>query len=410
MSKQRRKHHGMAMGVNKFVRMVFGQKRHFVQRSMWEQIRVMIQDYPDLLFPSRFEKILPFHGLCNDFLMEDGRQTDRLRLIKTLMGISSSCLLVQDSDGVPVTYLLRIVQHNDNIDPRFFKLVINMIQAEPTSVMMHKVQGKLPLTTALHEACGNHQLLPIVDMILSLDCKSAYELDSAGDLPLHRACICQQLEIAKRLILFMGADKVRACRGLYGDTPLHSALYYPGEVDRELIQLLVDGYPSFLTAKNQYNEIPLHLACLSRAPYDVMEIVVRADRQLLGEQDLWGNLPLHRIFPDYPLSDLVPFMRLHMPFLPKLIQIRNIHGELPGQEKGLLKRFEDITSLLEKEHKLIEIIDSIKAILDAICVFQGNETVPIIMDWLLVQKDNWVKELSTVVSELDKLVATDSTL
>jgi hypothetical protein len=301
-----------------------------------------------------------------------------------------------------------------NKAPKFFGLVKKMIHAEPISIMMRggltTLSGILNYsssTTALHEACKHDDLLSIVDMILSIDPQSIYELNSGGELPLHIACSYQQLNITKRLIGVYDAKGVPISftMTLNGISPLHSALWND-DVDPELVRLLVKKYPLFVATKNEHHETPLHYACYRNAPIHVMEMLVRADRNVLGIEDKFGNIPFHTIFALYALDDLMPILRHLTPLLPELIKTRDKHGNLPGHEKVLEKFLADVTPLLETEYSLHEYLEWINETSWALCLCKGDRTVAIVLNWTTNRKDDCLKQLSSVASKLHDLIAT----
>lgn len=398
-----------------FIRVVFGHKSVSVLKNKMEQVRALVQEFPDLLEPRR-DGSLPLHGVCDDFCKEDGRRPDRLKKIQRLMEIDSSCLLVQDCGRVPLVCLLASYSNYEvqeaNSDPESLDLIKKMIQAEPLAVMMRGGHATLSnsrffsSTTALHQACGSDDLLPIVDIILSMDPESLYESESGGGLPLHMACCCQQFKIVKRLICVHEANGIPCTMTMTrsGNTPLHCALWDPA-VDPELVHLLVNAYPSFVSTKNIQNETPLHVACDRRASIQVIEILVRADRNMLSIEDKNGNIPIHSMFAFYPLNDLMSIMRHLTPLLSELIKIRKRNGKLPGHEKCRVKFLADVTPLLETEHALHAYLNWINELSGARYLWGENPVAAVVLDWITTQEADCNEQLDSLTLEINDLVS-----
>jgi hypothetical protein len=250
-------------------------------------------------------------------------------------------------------------------------------------------------------------MLPIVDMILSIDPESIHELDSRGELPLHIACSYQQVKITKRLLCVHESNKIphSVPMTLDGNTPLHSALWH-FKVDPQLIRLLVNKYPSSLSMKTRHKETPLHFACFRGASIEVIEMLVRADHNVLGIQDSHGNIPFHSIFAFYPLHDLIPIMRHIAPLFPELTKIRDKHGNLPGHRKGIEKFLTDVTPIVEIEYALHKYLEWVNETSRALCSCRDNQAASIVLDWATTQKADCLQQLSSMSSKLHDLITT----
>jgi ankyrin repeat protein len=282
-------------------------------------------------------------------------------------------------------------------------LLNSVVRAQPSAVSMktkYEYRG-YGGETALHIVCrdvSGPTTLTLVRLLCEADPRAVMVHNYRGELPLHLAAFSQTTDVVQFLIQAY-PDGITH-RDNFGDLPLHIACYNnaPG-----VIQLLVESCPHALTYQNSYDETPLHNACDAPRSFDVIELLAQNGREVLSWQDKYRCLPLHNICDNYPLQELLPYLRLHMPLLPQLIKIKNQWGKTPGQKSNFV---EQVTGLLVEEASIKETMNSMESNLEAKEALQLSEVIPVAsIEWLKENKEKSLKRLASIEAELNDLVA-----
>jgi ankyrin repeat protein len=387
-----------------FVRRVYVNDESILQNS-WEKIRAFLNEYPELLefsSSSFYEREFPLFRLIGDLHYADLRPV-RIQQIQQLMEIDASCLLMQDhGQDLPLHCILNRLSSEFLEDLAWMGLLSNIVSAQPSALDIQDIAGD----TALHVACRvvGTNALTVVRLLLEAQPKTALARNYLGELPLHLASTFQPTEVVQFLIHESPNSMSVQDRG--GNLPLHTAC--SGYKTMDNIELLVDSYPIALTCKNEQKEAPLHIACQGQASVEVIEYLAQKNFEILSWQDQDGCLPLHYICENYPPRDLLTLMRLHMPLLPQLMQVKNQRGSIPGQQRDpWFPKFSKLAiKRLEEEHQILETLDRMSTVAEAL---QPNEAFPvahIILKWTQNQIKTCIEKLTEIESELDNLVET----
>jgi ankyrin repeat protein len=389
-----------------FVRGVYVNDESVLERSS-AKIRAFLRKYPDLLefqasSVSHRDAELPLFRLCGS-LHDADRRAVRIRQIRKLIDIDDSCLLKQNRDQlVPLHHILYCLSNELLDDSALRELLRIMVVFQPSSLDNQNVAGD----TALHIACLAEETdnLRVVRLLLDAKPKAAMVRNNCGELPLHLASMFQPTEVVQFLI--RESPTTVFVHDQRGNLPLHSACAQYKSI--EVIQLIVESCPIALMCKNEKNKTPLHIACQDHASVGVIEYLVQKNRDILGWRDQDGCLPLHYICETFRVNELVALMRLHMPLLPQLIQVKNKQGKTPGQDKD--RWFQNFTKEaighLQEEHTIRETLDWMNTIADALQLSEAFPSAQIVLEWTKNHKEKCLEELARIESELNHLVDT----
>jgi ankyrin repeat protein len=398
-----------------FVRRVFVDEESVLAKSS-DKIRAFLLEYPDILLehssdskPDCFD--FPLHLLCEDLVIPDGRPV-RIRQIRQLMEMDSSCLLKPSHrHNLPLhcTLVSLFIQFERTcVDTAWMELLKSMIQAQPAALTVQNYDSD----TALHLACRGRLIgtLPIVRLLFEANSEAAMVRDDDGQLPLHFACMNMlPEEVVKFLIQECPASIL--VPDAVGNLPLHSACSSRTGLIFDNIQLLVESYPIALTHKNNRKQTPLHIACGRTNSVDVIEFLVRKNRDVLCWQDQNGCLPLHYICGIYFVKDMFALMRLHMPLLPQLIQVKNKQGKTPGQDDGRWFRnfSKQAIGRLQEEHAVRETLKWMNAAARTLQSCEDNISgARFVIEWINKHNADCHEELALIENKLTELVDTYS--
>jgi ankyrin repeat protein len=368
-----------------------------------ERVRAIVSEFPDLLESHERDRF-PVHRLCR-YLHEAEDRAVLIRPIRLLMELDSSCLLVRDGYGCVALFCMIDGFSNHFLnDPLCFDLFRDMIIAQPSTLMIQNNAGDTPL----HQSCCGvgKDTLATVQILLATDRRAASVRNNDGRLPLHLASFYQQAEIVRLLIDAFPSDITT--QDHEGSIPLHYACWC-NEPNMDIIQLLIQTDPASVAYKNYVGETPLHFAAQERASLHVIESLIQTDRSILVKQDYDGTFPFHYICDVYPLHDLITLMRLHLPYLPDLIHVKDRRGHVPGQQRGpwFPKFSQRASCLLETESALHNDLDWMKDVSDALVTSLTPENTPIVgrilLDWIQNRRNQHIQELDMVDSELEAL-------
>jgi ankyrin repeat protein len=232
--------------------------------------------------------------------------------------------------------------------------------------------------------------------------KAAMVSNDHGELPLHLASMFQPMEVVQCLIRESPTSVF--VHDQCGNLPLHSACAQCKSI--EVIQLLVEACPIALMCKNENKKTPLHITCQDHASVCVIEYLVQKNWDILGWQDQDGNLPLHYIFETFHVNEMVPLMRLHMPLLAQLIQVKNKRGKTPGQDNKdqWFQNFtKQTTKRLAEEQRIRETLDWMNTIIEAMNRSKAFPSSQIVLKWTKNQKEKCLKTLAWMELELNHL-------
>lgn len=365
-----------------------------------EEIRAFAREYPEIILEYGNE-LYPLHLLCKDLHKTDDPQA-RIRLIQQLTNVETSCLLQQDLDKkVPLYHILKGVSDELlNNNPEYMDLLNTMVRAQPSAVSMKTKYGEMALHLVCREITGQNTLT-LVRLLCEADPKAATECDDFGMLPLHFAAFYQPTDVVQFLIQAYPDGTTHPDSD--DNLPLHLACdnYAPG-----IIQLFVESCPDALMHRNNHGQTPLHIACESRRSFNVIELLAQNGREVLSWQDEYRCLPLHHICDNYPLQEVLAYLRLHMPLLPQLIKVKNRWGGTPGHKSNFVKR---VTGLLEEEESIKETMNSMELNLDAKEALQLSKVIPVAsMEWIKDNNEKSLERLASIEAELNDLVASNS--
>jgi ankyrin repeat protein len=152
--------------------------------------------------------------------------------------------------------------------------------------------------TLLHHACENGSPPNVIQMLLD-KCPDAAELkNTAGDLPLHKACECTIPYPDIVSMLLAVNPKASETKNEEGDLPLHKACE---KGSLEVIEMLLKAYVGGVGVQNNKGELPLHVECShidkhlqKKISFHVMKMLVQAFPDSLKTTDIHGHIPLDR--------------------------------------------------------------------------------------------------------------------
>lgn len=122
-----------------------------------------------------------------------------------------------------------------------------------------------------------------------------------GRRPLHMACADDAPAVVVQALLKAYAE-ASVMVGTSGMTPLHltcSSAHASVHVVRVLMEL---GYAQQCNIRDLDGDTPLHAACRSGAPLEVLEVLLRANPAAVHERDYEGLTPLLRLWVRYVVT------------------------------------------------------------------------------------------------------------
>ena len=155
--------------------------------------------------------------------------------------------------------------------------------------------------------------------------ESAWAHNRAGDRPLHAACQQADIHIDVISILLFAFPEGASIKNNAGKFALHFAAANIG--DLSIFKLLYEAFERAISEKETKNfSMPLHYACAFKAPLQIVQFLVKKNREAIREKDRQGNLPLLlSLLYDSP-EDVRLFL---LEEFPEAVEVRDRKGRLP---------------------------------------------------------------------------------
>ena len=249
--------------------------------------------------------ITPLHTACKYLNMD---------VVKYLVFHKKHPLTVSPASNIYNNLDIHLAcQNEDDID--LLKLVANHQNVNRMHYLQYVDEKLYNYTCApIHLAC-KYNNIPAIKLLSKLKCDFSLK-DSQGMLPLHIVCSeLRSLECVK--LLKICSDDLKAV-DKDGNTPLHLACKHNcADVVKYLTMYRCDR-----NIKNQWKELPLHLACST-----TVEIVQRVSRCNTNCQTESGDTPLH-IACKAEALDIVKHL-VHNCKSKRSMTLKNESGRLP---------------------------------------------------------------------------------
>ena len=161
--------------------------------------------------------------------------------------------------------------------------------------------------------------------------------------------------VAARIPRMAGEAHVAAMEGRWGDLedlirrqpqvaseirdsrlPLHDAVRQE-RAPAHILRALIDANPSGVQALTKYGNLPIHLAALVKADFDVVDMLIKHHpKDCLMEVNGFGNTPLHHAVSTSPGLPYRPTGVTHAEYVQRFLQacpeaalVTNCQGQLP---------------------------------------------------------------------------------
>ena len=171
------------------------------------------------------------------------------------------------------------------------EIVQFLFQKNPKGIQVVNYYGR----TALHMGALFKSPFPSMELMCNKYPMACQIKDKDGYIPLHTACETGASRDVINLLVSTYPSSVYAA-AKYGMTPLHFAASHNNTTTKDVIQTLLDsaGENSEIVCKatDQLGHIPLHMALLGLAPFDVIEVLVAACPETVWTKTQKGELPL----------------------------------------------------------------------------------------------------------------------
>ena len=171
------------------------------------------------------------------------------------------------------------------------EIVQFLFQKDPKGVQAVNYFGR----TALHMGALFKAPFSSMELVCNKYPMACQIKDKDGYIPLHLACENGASRDVVNLLVSTYPSSVYAA-AQYGMTPLHFAASHNNPTTRFVIQTLLDsvGENSNILCKatDQLGHIPLHMALLGLAPFEVIEVLVSACPETVWMKTEKGDLPL----------------------------------------------------------------------------------------------------------------------
>jgi ankyrin repeat protein len=258
-----------------------------------------------------------------------GQNAASLDCLRLLLDAYPMAIQTGDKNG-------RLPLHAACTNPRSTRACLHyLIQAYPEALKTFDKLGALPLHLAIQRRLPTDVILYLIDQAEG----AARTKESSSHMyALHMACRANaDVTLIERLIQVYpeAIDAVDQ----EGNTFFHAACRNKA-MDVDFVQLLLDKCSyQIMKQTNKEGCLPLHIACQSRLPYDVLALMIDYYPPALLAVDQRGNTPLHKAFQccSTELKTLVRLSQLEH----RALQKRNVRGDRPEDCVGALvqKRF-----------------------------------------------------------------------
>jgi len=238
------------------------------------------------------------HYATVNYNCEIGRNTFRIRvgcltisrmnvMLDALLSRQPNALQTRNEHGeLPIHRALRL-HYEDS-------MIRLLLQRSPGHIRERDCRGNMPI----HIACEQCYLWPTIRRLIRECPASLFEENGDGKLPIHIACgnpIGQEVDTLNELIDANNGSKALRTHDGNGDLPIHSFCQRHEERFRyeRGLQILVDRDPGTLQVENNHGELPFHCACRTGLPLEAVQVLLEHFAAAVQERDDSQNLPVH---------------------------------------------------------------------------------------------------------------------
>lgn len=181
------------------------------------------------------------------------------------------------------------------------------------------------------------------------------------DLPFHRMCYYQSNNLDVAMKEFKGTYKSQDCLGM---TPLHIFTLSKSQ-NLNMCQKLVEYFPQDLITKDHWGDLPIYYACLSNAPFNVIQYLVQMHLTLFPNVQLNWKKVIHNTVSSHAPIETIKY----------LLQVKDVH--IFPKEKVDWKR---MVRDLSETHGSMEVVkclvqSSLENLLNSLGMFQWQQHI-----------------------------------
>eukprot|EP00934_Nitzschia_sp_Nitz4_P006388 Nitzschia sp. Nitz4//scaffold11_size288233//208316//211039//NITZ4_000800-RA/size288233-augustus-gene-0.139-mRNA-1//-1//CDS//3329534152//6378//frame0 len=227
-----------------------------------ETVCALVDTNQDALVHTNDYGYAPLHCVC--------RTNDpNVDIVQTLLEASPSCVWIKTHGGETP---LHLAASNVGVQIQVLRHLVQALKVSPppdNGKNLAKSMMSSLGNTPLHLACIHRAPLQHIELLAVSHPEWITISNNVLDTPLQSLCKNGHVE-ESTIAIFAHHAGPQAClvADFNGNTSLHSAIR--GDTDVQVVRCLLHTFPEALFAKTIYGDTPLHLACLRRAPLDVI--------------------------------------------------------------------------------------------------------------------------------------------
>lgn len=267
----------------KVARLRFDNMNSLLHFACWygapiQVVQLLIRINPDAVqYTCRKDLRLPLHHAC---CRKDASAIDIVRLL--LSHYPKGAQRAERYGCLPLHFAAKCVAPEE--------VIVALLEAYPQGATLKDTFGGLPIDFSYGRLNIIHKMVKY--------CAECIRLrngpNALGDLPLHRAIRYQHatFEVIQFMVdQYPSSVKVKGQEGMF---PLHRAVSNtPHKLQN--VKFLIDCFPGGLCYKDDYGKLPIHYACRSGS-LEIVKLLIESDKRPTAGLDVADNaerLPLH---------------------------------------------------------------------------------------------------------------------
>eukprot|EP01031_Cornospumella_fuschlensis_P027481 gene27481-33186_t len=170
-----------------------------------------------------------------------------------------------------------------------------LVKLYPDACFEPTKKGKLPFQLAAY-----NKYTMIMDIILEANPNAIDTMDYNGNTPLHDACKSLNYEGCRKLLSMK--KELNRTRNFNNVLPIHNCFFSIHKDNKRLqykqletIKVLMVVNPEIATYPDEDGRLPLHLACLTRAHFEIVEFLYSIYPSGALVRDREGNMPVQYV-------------------------------------------------------------------------------------------------------------------
>ena len=243
--------------------------------SKAEVIRLLLDAYPEGCMACDIRGCAPIHFLA--------KRNPDFDIFRSIYNAEPNCLLLQDNLGW--TALHNLCSLSADCD----ELVMYLLEVNPNLAKIKTKKGD----TALHVAADANPSALVAQKLVELYPDAITARNDYGYTPLHVACRAVESSVSFISILYGADSDVMTMRTNSGELPIH-LICQQNQVSPDVLALFLETIPSdhdVNLPRSGHN--PLHEACLRRLSLELIEIICNQKPSWVTAKNLQGRTPLH---------------------------------------------------------------------------------------------------------------------